>query len=231
MKTEAVKAKVAKITIAGIELEAYQMPEGHYKLSLSQLATALELQPTQLRRLKGLQNAPVESLKVKRGKRFEGLQAVLVGTKEISEAAMAFALRGNKLAEALMIALVTEAFERRCDAAFGVKKTEVDYEVQTKEFYRELARKSFHPQLTSAMNGSFANNQWAKEINRFKRAAGLPVDCVDNYSKEELQVWTDAMSRYNCLTNMSNGKVKPMTHNQALEEIKRQRIDREVAQA
>lgn len=220
--TAAINVKQATIDVAGIQLTAFQLPEGHYKLSLSQLADALGLQATQLRRSTALQNLPVQRLKLRVGRRSVPLQAVLLGTDEIASALLMFAAKNEKVA-ALLIALVKETFERRCDAAFGCVKTELTYEQGTREFFRELARREFHSKLTLQMVGCFHQSQWGREINAFKKACGLPLVKIDEYDRQQVETWYDGIVRYNCF------RMEGATHKQALVKIHRQRIDREVA--
>lgn len=233
MKTEALKVTVEELTIAGFKLLSYMLSDGSYRFSLSELVKVAGVETKDAaRELAGSnvpQNLAIETVKARQRKGsnvpvFRGnLKVYLCTPEQAAQAWFWLAMQGNKPAAAISQALMAETLQRRLDFAFGVEKTEDTYEEQTKEFFRELARKSFHPQLTSAMNGSFANNRWGAEVNKFKSAAGLPLVCVDDYGKQELELWTDAMSRYNCLTNM--GK----SHKQALQEITRQRIDREVS--
>lgn len=223
MKTEAIKVQQKIITVAGIELLAIKMPEGNYKISLSQLALALHLQPTQLRRLEGLQNLPVVDLKPLQSKGRKGLQstkAVLLGNAELSDALLELTLKGNQLAGALMKALVKEAFDRRCDQAFGVQKSEKTYEDQTRDFFRQLAKETFHPLMTSKMNGSFPNNRWGTEINNVKKAVGLPLIHCGEYNREQMMLWSDTITRYNCLREMDK------SHKQTLVELHRQVVER-----
>lgn len=221
MKLKPIKAKETTIIVAGLALDAYQMPEEHYKLSLSQLATKLGLQPTQLRRLPGLQLLPAESLKVKPRAGQSGLrQAVLLGTAEISEALMEFAIRGNQSAKALMIALATETFEHRCDYAFGIKKTEVQYEASLANLYRRLRdehKKQYIPYLThwtkvDYPKGSAIN--YGVRTNQLKVAAGIrSLSPVDYMTTEELMVWNAAEIRYDAFRRAG------YWHERALKEI------------
>lgn len=233
MKTEAIKAKATDLVIAGIAMLAYQMPEGHYKLSLSQLAEALSVQPTQLRRLSALQNLPITALKVSYSKGLSALQneqqrrnkgmtmqSVLLSTEDIAKALLEFTLKGNVNAAALMQALVTEAFDRRCDYAFGIKKTEVEYEASLANLYRRLRdehKKQYIPYLTHWTKVDYPNGcamNYKVRTNQLKRAGGFD-DCVsvDEMTTEQLLKWNAAEIRYDAFRRAG------YWHERALKEI------------
>lgn len=227
MKAEAIKAKAADITLAGVTIKGYQLPDNSYRVSLSQVLEAFDISRGRLNNeilgLLGVPQSAIQSLKVARGKGLRGstnVNVYLLTTEQLNMCLGILATRGVQNAIALLVATANETWQRRFDAAFGVQKTEVNREQELREFFRELARKSYHPQLTSAMVDSVNKGNWAREVNAFKRAVGLPLVCVDNYGKAELELWNDGMSRYNCLRAMDK------THKQALQEIYRQRQDK-----
>lgn len=232
MKTEAIKAKEAEVKLAGVTIKGYQLPDGSYRASLSQVLEAFGISRGSdtyaSLGVSGVLDLGVQRLKVARSNGLRGatnINTYLLTTEQLNQVLLAITLRGVKEAGALLVATANETWQRRFDAAFGVEKTELNYDQELRDFFRELARKSFHPKLTAAMNGNIANNRWGTEVNNFKKAAGLRLVCVDEYTKDELESWSDAMSRYNCLVSMGR------THKQALVEIHRQRLDREVTKA
>ena len=132
------KAKRSRVSIGGLEVEGFQMPDGSYRMSQSSAAEAVDL---------GRQNVSdfLRSKTIKRllGEGYTGQISVLeVDSAEQSrgqarinalplEAVNAYwhwqSHRGDKRALALCMALSAETLDRRFDAAFGVSRSEAEY--------------------------------------------------------------------------------------------------------
>lgn len=226
MKTEALKAKEAQVTIAGVTIKGYQLPDGSYKASLSQVLEAFGISrgsATQEIRQRLVPDLATQALKVNRGKgkgSFQVNSVYLLEIELVNKVIRELAKKGNDQALDVLEALANETWQRRFDQAFGVQKTEATYEDQTREFFRQLAKETFHPLLTNKMNGSFPNNRWGTEVNNVKKAVGLPLVNVGDYNREQMMLWSDTITRYNCLREMDK------SHRQALVELHRQRLER-----
>lgn len=220
------KIKTCEFTLAGEHMLGAKDEQGNYYLAVTEIDSCFG--DTKEHRFT-LRKLGQERVKLALGATLHTPQKLRVGRSHRSFIRvetfvelldyMAF-VENSTMARALFKACAKEAVDRRIDTQLGVTLTEEEREEQTRIFFRELARKSFHPQLTSAMKGSFPNNKWGVEVNRFKAVMGLPADCVDTYGEQELQLWCDGMSRYNCLREQ--GK----THAQTLIELHRQMLDK-----
>lgn len=133
-----IKAQRTTITIAGIELEGFKLPDGMKGLSQAQMAETIGLwRSTALRFLKSNEAKPLldkgfrsSAVSVEAGE-LSGEQARRINLvpPELVAAFWAYqAERGNKKALALIIALAQETLDRRLDAAFGDVKSEQERE-------------------------------------------------------------------------------------------------------
>jgi len=127
------KATRAEITIGPHLVEGFMLPDGGYRMSLTQAAAAIGLTVRnasdflQSNAFKSLQgegySAPISEINLSdqgRGSaRIRALPLEVVGTYWVWQA-----YRGNKLALALCVALMVEGLERRFDAAFEVERSE-----------------------------------------------------------------------------------------------------------
>lgn len=135
------KAKRASIQIAGIEVEVFQLPNGEYVMSQTQIAKAVEKHDFSISRF--LTSKHLESLPDNRfqshitpiEKDWDG-QGNRQDIKAVSiDVAFDYwfeqTIKGNTKAAALARACGQETLQRRCDNAFGIAKTEQQYEQQT----------------------------------------------------------------------------------------------------
>jgi hypothetical protein len=136
----------------------------------------------------------------------------LVSTKDFMTLVGWEATNGNKQALALLIALATETIDRRIDAALGQTESEDDYETNTRAFYRELARKSFQPELCSWFASQHAIDYGA-EVNLFKRSLKLPLVNVDSYDPTQMHTWARGIYSYNAL------RMEGFSHTRALQAV------------
>ncbi|QKQ76460.1 hypothetical protein [Nostoc sp. TCL240-02] len=128
------KAKRALIQIAGIEIEVFQLPNGDYVMSQTQVAEAIELSEIGFRRF--LKENRLNHLPGK-GFSFDkfsisgtGRQINAIPVDIASDFWMSQAFKGNIKAQALVSACMQEALQRRCDAVFSIVKSEQQYERQ-----------------------------------------------------------------------------------------------------
>ncbi|HET8686788.1 MAG TPA: hypothetical protein VFM18_08995 [Methanosarcina sp.] len=127
--TTANKAKKATIVYNGIELEAYQLPDGSYHLSKTQVGKAIEKHNDSLR--EWLSGKSPEALPYKDFSltelSIEGNNATFHGVPlELAAAYWTYwAQRGNTIALALVSTSVVESLTRLCNTAFGVENNEV----------------------------------------------------------------------------------------------------------
>lgn len=137
--SEVEKARRSYAAIGNLQIEGFRMPDGSYRMSQSQAAECIGL---------GAQNASrffqSKAFKALRGNEstdhafdqieVESSQQTTGGTRINAvplDVVMLFWIyqcsRGNKQAITLLAALATETLERRFDKAFGVPRTEEEY--------------------------------------------------------------------------------------------------------
>jgi hypothetical protein len=130
--SQTTKAIRATIKLGDIELDVFQLPDGKYFLSLTQVAETIDMplkRMSQIRELKLTQTLYPEGFRMSETVKVEG------GTKPVSMISLddvskywtlaAFQTQNPK-AMALLAASQTEALERRADAAFNVIRSEVE---------------------------------------------------------------------------------------------------------
>ncbi|MDF5707755.1 MAG: hypothetical protein PUP90_08770 [Nostoc sp. S4] len=130
-----IKAKRASIQVAGIEVEVFQMPDGEYVMSQSQVADAVNVSSSCI--FNFLRTKVVKALP---GNGSEFSETAVEGSNKPAnilsiEVASSFwlsqAYKANTKAQALVAACMQETLHRRCDNTFGASKTEQQYEQQT----------------------------------------------------------------------------------------------------
>ena len=142
---------VCDVTLGGQVLLGAKDDKGEYYVGSVATEDALELRRDSLRQKlasKSLKSALGEvsnSVKRKVGKTFMNF----LPAKDYTRILGYFAYyESNKKAQDILMACLNEAIERRIDNALGEKKTEEQYEEGTRELFRELSRRYFHPKLT-----------------------------------------------------------------------------------
>ena len=161
------KAKRATIQLGDRELDVFQLPNGEYRLSQSQVAQAAEkpeanfrnfLGTKWLKALPGLDSSSETFSKVDYEGRGRPITAV--------PPAIAFAFwvfqvwQRNKSALPLVIALGTETLTRRADAAFGVQRSEAEYAAAANELMVIVANQN---QVLKALEENYATDDEARE--------------------------------------------------------------------
>lgn len=134
------KAKRTTIAISGIEVEGFQLPDGRYAMSQSQPAKAISSDESNVRdflvseSLKALPDKTYTFGKIsiegngssKRG----GSQIKIIPIDIAFDFWLDQAFKGNVKAQALVRACGQETLQRRFDNAFGIVKSEQQYERQ-----------------------------------------------------------------------------------------------------
>lgn len=141
------KATRQPIKIGAIAVEGFMMPDGSYRMSQTSAAAAVGkdeinarrfLDSTGIKTLLGKGYTPdtieVESTEQARGQtRINALPLEVVTAFWVWQC-----FRGNKQAIALVMGLATETLERRFDAAFGVSRSEADYNQRLSDRLQQL---------------------------------------------------------------------------------------------
>ncbi|WP_375501683.1 hypothetical protein [uncultured Nostoc sp.] len=133
------KAKRAMIKIAGIEVEVFQLPDGEYVMSQSQVAIAVKVHKFLMSRFldemwlegrlhKDYRSHKIPSFNDSKGRGGNNNPISIIPIDIASEFWAEQAFKGNIKAQALTLACVKEALKRRCDKAFNQVKTEEQYE-------------------------------------------------------------------------------------------------------
>lgn len=136
------KARRAIIKIASVEVEVFQLPDGEYVMSQTQVAKVVDVGKVLVLRflnkkwLEGELYKDYRSFKIAtendslgRGGNNNPIKPVPV--ELASEFWFEQAIKGNIKAQALMKACLDETLKRRCDKTFEVVKGENDYEEET----------------------------------------------------------------------------------------------------
>lgn len=136
--SESAKATRATIQIGELSVDGFMLPSGEYRMSQTQTAEAVGLternardflRSKAIKRLLGegytpaISEVEIESTDQARGQsRINALPLETVSAYWLWQS-----FRGNKQALALCMSLMTETLTRRFDAAFGVDRSESDY--------------------------------------------------------------------------------------------------------
>lgn len=169
---EGYKAKEAEIILGTVLIKVFQLPNGEYRLSQSEVANAIGKRPRSIYEF--VEGKSSEALPHK-GFDFTNSLAVEVSNKPITPITIGLATaywrywdkRNNRQATAIIDGCITEAIERRADAAFGVYRTEEEYNqrIQAAEMISydgvEMLR-----QVQGLIEIVKANVDLSREINR-----------------------------------------------------------------
>jgi hypothetical protein len=163
--------KSKEITIGGIPIPVYMMPDGEYRWSMRQASKAIGYGDTWLRdtiradgnalvKLKsyGFENDVIEVL----GQGF--IETHLISTSDFLASVAYAALVGErKQAVALLVASMQETLERRADYAFGVVRDEDEY---IQKFEYRYASMILNKNLRSAVS-EWINSQSQVELQQY----------------------------------------------------------------
>lgn len=123
-----IKAKRATLTLGDIDLDVFQLPDGEYRLSLTQATVALgfdKRKGSSFLALEVVQNLATYELQGSSFIADDTNQKIKALTFDaFSVIAMFYALKGNMLAQAILEACLVESLERRADVLFGIIRDE-----------------------------------------------------------------------------------------------------------
>ncbi len=135
--TDSTRATRATVTLGALTLDGFMLPDGSYRMSQTQAAECVDRPEINARRFldsKGIkallgQGYTPDTIEIEPGSnqirgqsRFNALPLEVVTAYWFTQAS-----QGNKQAFTLVWALLTESLERRFDSAFGVTRSEDDF--------------------------------------------------------------------------------------------------------
>ncbi|MGL5075111.1 MAG: hypothetical protein ACRDBG_04635 [Waterburya sp.] len=157
MANRSIKAVRASICIGNIKLDCYQMPDGSYRMSQTQVLQIIEIQArryTQIRDSKEAQSFALKEIELYPITLDNGAKANTIAIEDVPKVwrVCSKLKRGNQeILEALLDACLLEALERRADAAFGVIRSEEERNIR----------------LQARMDGILSRNFWTETIDRY----------------------------------------------------------------
>ena len=141
------KARRATIVLGDISLDVFQLPDGSYRMSQTQVAEAVGLDESYTRRflsskwLKALPDKDRSSgdfQEIEYEGRGKPIKAIPLETAALFWVYQVW--QKNRQAIALVVACIRETLTRRADTAFGVARSEAEYEAATTELMQLLGR-------------------------------------------------------------------------------------------
>jgi hypothetical protein len=194
------KAKVSSVIIAGRYIECLMLPDGSFRIAVSQVSQLLPEFTTPnnaLRELKALLGKDSSLLNTTEKILSElHSQAVNTVTLETFNAViLELGLRGNETAKDMLRALSGASLLSVVSDAFGVKFTQE----QTVEVVFRCTEhlNIFYSTLTVWWKSDGAEqSEYSQLVDEFKLCANLPAKPVSEYSTEELQLANTAETIY-----------------------------------
>lgn len=175
------KAIRTTIKLGDIELDVFQLPNGSYWMSLSQMAETLRFD-----KRRGSDLLALEVIKTLATYDVQGSGFIAEDSKQtikgitldaVSTICGYYALKGNLQAQAIMFACLVEALERRADFAFNVTRSEDERNDRLKQRMQgKVARRTLtdaiddwmarHPDLVSENYQKFIYSNASNYLNR-----------------------------------------------------------------
>jgi hypothetical protein len=167
------KATRATVTIGNLAIDGFMLPDGGYRLSLSQAADTIGLtarnafdflESKTFKTLVGegytdsLSEIEADEAQGRGGSRIRSLPLEIAVTYWLWQC-----YRGNKKALNLMVALGTEGLERRFDAAFGISRTEQERDDRLSSRIQQLEQ-----DLTSLGEAFEVDNAQSLELQAYR---------------------------------------------------------------
>jgi hypothetical protein len=146
------KATRAVVTIGSLEVDGFMLPDGTYRMSQTQAAEMVGLTERNTRdflRGKAVKSllgedyipAKIEKITVETEGKYTGNPNINALPLDVVSVYWLYqALRGNKLAIPLCVALITETLERRFDHAFGVSRSEQERDQRLSDRLQRLQK-------------------------------------------------------------------------------------------
>lgn len=140
------KAKRATIAIGTMEIDVFQLPDGSYRMSQTQVAETVGKKELSFRQffqskwLKALPGIDPDSVNFTKIEREDEAGAAISGVPLLFASAywLKEAIAKNKQAQILAWACMAETLTRRADAAFGVTRSDDKYQAKTAELMTVL---------------------------------------------------------------------------------------------
>jgi hypothetical protein len=171
--TESIKATRATVRIGSLEVDGFMLPDGSYRMSQSQASECIAddavyarnfLRSKTLKSLKGEAYTP-ETFEVDPEGQTRGQTRIQGWSLEIVFAYWVYrCFKGNKQAFSLVLALGSETLERRFDVAFGVTRTESEWNERLIQRNQQLERA-----LTELGEGFAIEDDIRRERDYFER--------------------------------------------------------------
>lgn len=122
------------------------------------------------------------------------------------------AKEGNERAQSFALDLVGLSLHQLFSDAFGVKFDEEDRQKWLQ--HRQVHKKGFHPKYTSWLkfDGITEPRDYAKEVNRLKLCADLPLKPVDEYDADELWRLNEVESNYNMVRKLGHSHAESLRY-------------------
>lgn len=166
---EAYKARETSIPLGSVLVKVFQLPNGEYRLSQSQITEAIGKRNRSI--IEFLDGKSLEALPYKGSELSESL-AVEGANKPITPIPIPIATaywrywdkKGNAQATAIIDGCVQEAIERRADAAFGVYRSEEEYNQRSNIVYSDSV--SLLHQVNQLLEIIRANITASQALNR-----------------------------------------------------------------
>ena len=143
------KAKRATIALGDIPLDVFQLSDGNYCMSQTQVAEVVGkdernarefLQSKRAKALPGIADTPAKNIEVDNTGQTRGQTRIVPWPIGATAVYWYFqAKRGNKIAEPLIIACLCDSLLRRADEAFGVVRTMEEYNQELVGLRRSLS--------------------------------------------------------------------------------------------
>lgn len=152
--TESQKATRATIAIGSLEVEGFMLPDGSYRMSVTSVALAIRttqqnatnfLRSSAFKSLQGEGYTPQTSEEIEVDSTSQSRGQTRIRALPL-DVAMLFWIyqcsRGNKEAMKLLCVLATETLERRFDNAFGIQRSEEEYNTRLKSRVHQLEQQA-----------------------------------------------------------------------------------------
>lgn len=200
--TNVQKAIRATIKLGEIDLDVFQLPNGKYRMSLTQIANTLGKSHKSIGEFlegKSPQALPYKDYRMGKLKVDYQARQITEVTLEIASAYwMYWAFKGNEKAQALLTACATEALERRADAAFDIQREEEEREFRFAA--RMSSKATFKPLMDELKKHGFSADhhdtryRYQYYIWRFQTALGIESGTRDEINADQLMTIVSAQS-------------------------------------
>jgi hypothetical protein len=232
------KAERATIHLGDIPLEVFQLPDGTYRLSQTQAAEAIGKDEISFRDF--LKSKSPEALP------YKGFRSEKIGISDNNSKIAAIPIKlaaaywvkesiaQNAVASRLLGACVAESIERRADAAFGIQRTEEEYnerftvrvdlkDVKRKEFVRAIA----HWQHKLGIYGSTSGNKNFKDAHDrinigLQNHKSMEIKAANNLPKSALIrdfFAVEVLMNYSSVSQIATNFLKDGTASNPLEAV------------